>query len=98
MYSGISPQHSPLSPANTDSFTSPLTSDPPSSRPPSLLPTPVEVPRLSAGSVSHSGHHHHHHHPPHPLYKATPLLHDITRSPKVVPGVSRTPQRAESSV
>lgn len=94
MYSGISPQHSPLSPANTDSFTSPLTSDPPSSRPPSLLPTPVEVPRLGSSNVTPAGIHHN----PHPLYKATPLLHDISRSPKVIPSVSRTPHRAESSV
>lgn len=95
MYSGVSPQLSPSSPGNTDSFTSPLTSDPPSSRTPSLLPTPVDIPRLTTSiysptaiSTQNS----------HLLYKATPLLHDLTRSPKSITMVARSPQRAESSV
>ncbi|KAG7162996.1 hypothetical protein Hamer_G002042 [Homarus americanus] len=95
VYSGVSPQLSPSSPANTDSFTSPLTSDPPSSQTPSLLPTPVDVPRVSTSlstpatiSMQNS----------HPLYKATPLLHDLSRSPKSISMVGRSPQRAESSV
>ncbi|XP_071524399.1 diacylglycerol lipase-alpha-like, partial [Panulirus ornatus] len=95
VYSGVSPQLSPSSPANTDSFTSPLTSDPPSSRTPSLLPTPVDIPRLTTSMSSptsvltqNS----------HPLYKATPLLHDLSRSPKSITVVARSPQRAESSV
>ncbi|KAG0728194.1 Sn1-specific diacylglycerol lipase alpha [Chionoecetes opilio] len=90
LYSGVSPQHSPLSPANTDSFTSPLTSDPPAPPAPSL-----EVPRLApSSSGAPAGLHHN----PHPLYKATPLLHDLSRAPKVIPVVPRTSQRAESSV
>ncbi|XP_064082451.1 diacylglycerol lipase-alpha-like [Macrobrachium nipponense] len=96
MYSGVSPQLSPSSPANTDSFTSPLTSDPPSSRPVSLLPTPVDIPQLSTNisssqtSISSQC--------AHPLYKATPLLHDLTKVSKPSSGIGYLPQRAESSV
>ncbi|XP_045581841.1 diacylglycerol lipase-alpha isoform X2 [Procambarus clarkii] len=95
MYSGVSPQLSPSSPANTDSFTSPLTSDPPSSRTASLLPTPVDIPRVTTSmsnpaTISSQN--------PHPLYMATPLLHELSRSPKPITMVGRSPQRAESSV
>ena len=96
MYSGVSPQLSPSSPANTDSFTSPLTSDPPSSRPVSLLPTPVDIPQLtgisssSQSSISTQC--------AHPLYKATPLLHDLNKISKPSSGIGYVPHRAESSV
>ncbi|KAK3855217.1 hypothetical protein Pcinc_038364, partial [Petrolisthes cinctipes] len=95
MYSGVSPQLSPSSPANTDSFTSPLTSDPPSSRIPSLLPTPVEHSRATASTSAPNTYMLQNNHP---LHNATPLLHDLSRSPKPIPVIVRNQQRAESSV
>lgn len=96
VYSGVSPQLSPSSPANTDSFTSPLTSDPPLSRQPSLLPTPVDIPQITTAMSSQTTLSSTQ--PLHPLYKATPLLHDISRSPKSMTVTDRPTHRAESSV
>ncbi|KAK7072086.1 hypothetical protein SK128_003866, partial [Halocaridina rubra] len=95
MYSGMSPQLSPSSPGNTDSFTSPLTSDPPSSKPASLLPTPVDIPQMSTvscpqTSISTQC--------AHPLYRATPLLHDLSKVSKPSCGMGYISHRAESSV